>query len=273
MTCTQCGAEVEATAGTCPSCGTRVLPPPPPRWPPRGTASEPVDPTASAATAQDPPAAAATEPRPNEPAPPVEGLELVAAGLQPSVAAPERHRSTARVVRSGGGLFLIRMLTGVAVLAISITSYIAARMHNPSLHLLKWGVLEIPPESASSYKAEMVVLIIVSLICLLGFLAQSGASQGAAFFLGMTVMGIVTGNLLSQPYSHQSVTWFMTQDWFITTWICLGLAFTCFCSSFLSRTTPRQLGGLIVVGAGVTGGTVAIISAVAPSYGLLTGGF
>jgi FtsH-binding integral membrane protein len=86
-------------------------------------------------------------------------------------------------------------------------------------------------------------------------------------------MGIVTGNIIDRNASHQVVTYYMTQDnFFITTWICLGLALLCALSSLWTRTTPRQLGGLIIVGVGVTGLTVAIIASVAPSPGLFLPG-
>lgn len=172
--------------------------------------------------------------------------------------------------RSSGGLFLIRVLTAVAILAMSIMSYIAVKMHNPPEWLFKWGTLEIPPKSETGYKIELVALILLALFSLLAFMGQAAAGQFMAFVLGVTLMAIVTGNILERNAPHQFVTYFMTQDnLFITTWICLGLALLCAMSSVWSRTSGRQLAGLVVLGVGITGGTVAIIASVAPSYGLL----
>jgi hypothetical protein len=326
MTCTQCGADVEPTAKTCASCGTRILPPPPPRWPPRPAATKtpPAEPSPApeaepttislpeSAPAPAPAAASAsgsaqwttTHPagvktaarpaatihlpdtpasRPTQPvappvpvvpaagatpAPPISELKTVAAGLQAQKTAAAGRRRARELTRSSVGLFIIRILAALAILALSVTSFIEVKKTHPSETLFKWGTLEVTPKSETAYKAELVVLILLALFSLLAFLSRAAASRFFAFLLGVTMMGIVVGNILDLHTSNEFLTYFMIQNYFITTWICLGLAFLCALSSFWTATTMAQLRAIVVSGVTITALTVAFIWSVAPDYTL-----
>ena len=193
-------------------------------------------------------------------------MKTVAAGLQAQKTEALSHRAIQE--RSSGGLFIIRIVAALAILALSATSFIEVKKAHPSQALFKWGTLEVPPKSETAYKAELVVLIMLALFSLLAFLTRAAASRFFAFVLGVTLMGIVAGNILDLNASNDFLTYFMIQNYFITTWICLGLAFLCALSSFWAETTMSQLRGIVIAGVVVTALAVAFIWSVAPSYDL-----
>ncbi len=274
--CNRCGTRLEPNGEYCSFCGTAVASdaaPPPNPWQRRLAQPRPAPDLQEAGSAAAPlaaPTAVATPPEvqilPQQahPAPRV----VVPQPAPPRLEQPRPRSTTAPI----DALPLIRLLAALAVLAISITSYIAAKMHNPPAWLVKWGLLELPPKSVPAYQAEMIILILLAVLAIAIFLARSDASQGLALLLGLAVMGIVTGNILNLPFSHQIITYGMVQTGFITTWICLGLAFISGSSVIWSDATPRRVGALVAAGAVVTGGTVAIISAIAPTLPTIPAG-